>query len=95
MNNKVILESPFANTDVNKFNANYFYLCLVARKIMKEDKDFDSEKARLIAYIDKTFEEGSVHYEGLENMTFGKLSSKQWNNLFSKHLDHHLTQFGV
>lgn len=39
MNNKVILESPFANTDVNKFNANYFYLCLVARKIMKEDKD--------------------------------------------------------
>lgn len=39
MTNKVILESPFANTDRNKFNSNYFYLCLVARKLLKEDGD--------------------------------------------------------
>jgi len=63
--------------------------------VMKEDKDFEVEKSRLIAYIEKTFEEGAAHYEGLENMTFGKLSSKQWNNMYSKHLDHHLKQFGV
>jgi hypothetical protein len=26
---------------------------------------------------------------------FGKLSKKQWADLFAKHLDHHLRQFGV
>lgn len=36
MSDKIILESPFANTDRNKFNDNYFYLCLVARLLMKE-----------------------------------------------------------
>jgi len=63
--------------------------------IIKEEKDFETEKARLIGYIDKTYGEGTAHYEGLENMTFGNLTSREWNNLFSKHLDHHLTQFGV
>ena len=63
--------------------------------VMKDAKDFEIEKARLIAYMDKTFKQGAAHFEGLENMTFGKLSAKQWNTLFSKHLDHHLTQFGV
>ena len=63
--------------------------------VMNDPKDFEVEKARLVAYINKTFEQGAEHYEGLENMTFGRLSSKQWNTLFSKHLDHHLRQFGV
>lgn len=63
--------------------------------VMTDPKDFEKERARLIAYIDKTFEQGAAHYEGLENMTFGKLSAREWNTLFSKHLDHHLKQFGV
>ena len=28
-------------------------------------------------------------------ITLGKLKSQEWNNMFYKHLDHHLTQFGV
>jgi hypothetical protein len=63
--------------------------------VIKDPKNFEKEKARMIAYINKTFEQGAGHYEGLENMTFGKLSAKEWNTLFSKHLDHHLRQFGV
>lgn len=63
--------------------------------VMKDPKEFESEKVRLVNYINKTFAQGEAHYEGLENMTFGRLSSKQWNTLFSKHLDHHLRQFGV
>lgn len=63
--------------------------------VISDARDFELEKARLVAYINKTFEQGASHYEGLENMTFGKLSSKAWNTLFSKHLDHHLRQFGV
>ena len=39
MTTKVILESPFANEDTQKFNDNYFYLCVAARKIMIEKDD--------------------------------------------------------
>lgn len=63
--------------------------------LIRDTKNFELEKTRLIAYINKTFEQGASHFDGLENMTFGKLSAKQWNTLFSKHLDHHLKQFGV
>lgn len=63
--------------------------------IVKEARDFDQEKARLLTYIDTTYQQGEQHYEGLENMTFGVLTAKQWNTLFAKHLDHHLRQFGV
>ena len=63
--------------------------------IIEDARDFGREKARLLTYIDKTYSQGAKHYEGLENMTFGVLSAKQWNTLFAKHLDHHLSQFGV
>lgn len=38
MTKRIILESPFSNADTNKFNANYFYLCLAARKLMIEQE---------------------------------------------------------
>jgi len=63
--------------------------------IVNDTKDFETERNRLVNYINRTCEQGASHYDGLENMTLGKLSSKQWNTLFSKHLDHHLKQFGV
>ena len=63
--------------------------------VIEDPRDFEKEKARLLAYIDRTFEQGAAHYDGLPNMSFGVLSSEQWNTLFSKHLDHHLRQFGV
>lgn len=63
--------------------------------VVKDAKDFGAERARLVAYIEATFEQGAAHYEGRENLTFGRLTAGQWNTLFSKHLDHHLRQFGV
>lgn len=63
--------------------------------IMTESKDFEKEKAILISNILKTQQLGTVHFEGLDNFSFGKMTSTEWNNLFYKHLDHHLTQFGV
>ena len=63
--------------------------------VISDPREFEAEKARLIAYINKTFEQGAAHFDGLENMSFGRLSAKQWNTLFSKHLDHHLRQFDV
>lgn len=58
-------------------------------------KSFDKEKQRLIDYIERTKNLGEQHFEGKESHSFGPLSSNQWHNMFYKHLDHHLTQFGV
>jgi len=63
--------------------------------IIKERKNFEEEKAKLINYLDKTQSLGKAHFENRESHSFGPLTSSEWNVLFSKHLDHHLTQFGV
>ena len=63
--------------------------------IIKGERDFESEKARLIGYVKQLASNSAESYEGREYLPFGKLSSTEWNNLFYKHLDHHLTQFGV
>ena len=63
--------------------------------IITDEKVFEDEKIRLINYIERTQKLGEAHFDGKENLSFGKLSKTEWNNLFYKHLDHHLTQFGV
>ena len=63
--------------------------------LIKEDKDFEKEKNRLINFIDKTQKLGEAHFNDKESNSFGKLTSSEWNNMFYKHLDHHLSQFGV
>lgn len=60
-----------------------------------DKRQFDTEKQRLIEYINKTQQLGESYFEGKESNSFGALTSREWNNMFSKHLDHHLTQFGV
>lgn len=63
--------------------------------IIKDEKNFETEKARLKAYITQTQGLGAGHFEGKESNSFGTLTSIEWNNMFYKHLDHHLGQFGV
>lgn len=82
--NKVVGETPYPR---NLGTAPQF--------IIKGNCDFELEKSRLISYIQKTQELGEKEFEGKESLSFGKLSSKEWNNMFAKHLDHHLSQFGV
>ncbi len=57
--------------------------------------DFDVERARLIAYLNTVQQEGATKYEGRASRSFGILTAAEWNTLYYKHLDHHLTQFGV
>jgi hypothetical protein len=45
--------------------------------------------------MNKTQNLGENHFDGKESHSFGKLLKGEWNNLFYKHLDHHLRQFGV
>jgi hypothetical protein len=63
--------------------------------IITDQKEFETEKERLKNYIIKTQELGASHFDGKESHSFGKLNSKEWNNMFAKHLDHHFSQFGV
>ncbi len=62
---------------------------------MKASKNFEEEKIRLIGYITKTQLLGEDHFDGKDSHSFGVLTKTEWNNMFYKHLDHHLTQFGV
>ena len=63
--------------------------------IIKGKRDFEKEKERLIAYILKTQQNGETFFDGKKSHSFGVLNKTEWNNMFYKHLDHHLQQFGV
>jgi hypothetical protein len=63
--------------------------------LITDEREFEREKQRLIDYVQKTQKLGKEHFDGKESHAFGALSTKEWNTLFSKHLDHHLQQFGV
>ncbi len=82
--NKVVGEKPYGH---NLRTAPSF--------LIKDEKQFEKEKARLIEYIRKTQQLGAAHFNGKESHSFGKLAQQEWNNMFYKHLDHHLSQFGA
>lgn len=63
--------------------------------LISDERDFEIEKDRLRDYIKKTQELGANYFDGRDYYSFGILSSDEWNNLLYKHVDHHLTQFGV
>ncbi len=63
--------------------------------LITDKKEFEKEKAKIIGYLNKTQQLGENHFDGKESHSFGVLSAKEWNNMFVKHLDHHLKQFNV
>lgn len=63
--------------------------------VISNHKNFELEKNRLISYIKQAQELGENYFDGKESNSFGVLNSKEWNNMFYKHLNHHLSQFGV
>lgn len=63
--------------------------------IIADEKDFLKEKQQLVVNMKEVLGQGPSYFEGKESSSFGKLSAKEWNNLFSKHLEHHFSQFGI
>ncbi len=63
--------------------------------LISDERDFQKEKEHFIANVKRVQEDGVSHFEGKESDSFGPLTSKEWNNLFYKHLDHHFIQFGI
>jgi len=84
LKNKVVGETPFKK---NGKTSPVF--------IITSDKDFNTEKERLINYISTTQKNGVEVLLPHNTKSFGKLTAKEWSNMLYKHLDHHLVQFGV
>lgn len=63
--------------------------------LVKDDKDFNEEKKKLIAVINRYVTAGEHEFTKGPHPFFGKLTIDEWNELNYKHIDHHLMQFGV
>ncbi len=63
--------------------------------VVKGDPDFEAERERLCALIDRFAEGGTAGCTTHPHPFFGTLTPEQWSALAYKHLDHHLRQFGA
>jgi hypothetical protein len=63
--------------------------------IIKDERDFNTEKERLTDAIHKFHQGGEKNATTHPHFFFGNLTPKEYGVLVYKHLDHHLKQFGV
>ena len=57
------------------------------------ERDFEGEKTGLVELVRRYGEQGTLTQE--PHPFFGPMSSKEWDRLLWKHMDHHLRQFGA
>ena len=62
---------------------------------MKDDRDLERERPRLVALIDRFCDAGAAGCTTHPHSFFGRMTPDEWAVLMYKHLDHHLRQFGV
>lgn len=62
--------------------------------VVKDAREFEKEKARLVQLINRITMEGHSTTPPVHPF-FGKMSLEEWSTLGYKHMDHHLRQFGV
>ncbi len=60
-----------------------------------EQPDFNAEKATLLKLIDRYTKGGEAAITTHPHTFFGPMTPAEWDHLMTKHLDHHLRQFGV
>jgi hypothetical protein len=87
---KLFVKKPVVNEVPYKKNLQTAPAFLIV-----DEKNFEAEKTRLIDFINKTQKLGENHFDGKASLSFGIMNKNEWNNMFIKHLDHHLGQFGV
>ncbi|SFU31532.1 Protein of unknown function [Pustulibacterium marinum] len=63
--------------------------------VIVDVKDFLSEKEKLVSLIKQMHERKDSSETFPVHPYFGKFTHEQWGKASYKHLDHHLTQFGV
>lgn len=78
--------------DAHPFGKNY---PTAKEFIIKEDKNFEEEKQKLIDCIQRFSSGGAAGVSKAPHPFFGKMTADEWSYSGWKHLDHHLRQFGV
>ena len=63
--------------------------------IIGSTEGFEKEKQNLLGLIKQFHQGGEAKCTTNPHSFFGKLTPQEWGSLQYKHLDHHLTQFGV
>jgi dihydropteroate synthase len=63
--------------------------------VITGNQDFETEKKNLLEAIETLHAKGIKKELTDKHSFFGKMSVEEWDILHSKHLDHHLSQFGV
>jgi hypothetical protein len=63
--------------------------------IVKDDRDLDVERQRLVVLIDRFQAGGPEKCTKHPHSFFGTMTPEEWSELNYVHLDHHLQQFGV
>jgi hypothetical protein len=63
--------------------------------IFPDAKEFEQERQKLIAKLNEFASKGKTGITTQPHSFFGKMSPEEWDIIQSKHLDHHLRQFGV
>tara|TARA_R100000306_G_C4352261_1_gene130743 strand:- start:438 stop:710 length:273 start_codon:yes stop_codon:yes gene_type:complete len=61
---------------------------------VSSEKNFSEEKDRLLQLMEEFHGKGYEH-DWPEHPAFGNFTAEQWGQMQYKHLDHHLSQFGV
>jgi tetrahydromethanopterin S-methyltransferase subunit G len=62
--------------------------------VIVDEKDFNTEKQRLLNNIDDFYDKGNKGVLS-RHPGFGAFTNEQWGSLVYVHLDHHLKQFSV
>ena len=63
--------------------------------LIVDTPNFKDEREKALLFLAEIREKGITYFEGKKHPSFGELSAKEWSNLFYKHIDHHLIQFGI
>jgi hypothetical protein len=63
--------------------------------VIKDDRNMADERKQLMNLIVQFHQKNAVGIGDKVHPFFGKLTAEQWGKSMYKHLNHHLTQFGV
>ncbi|HEX6914060.1 MAG TPA: DUF1569 domain-containing protein [Chitinophagaceae bacterium] len=63
--------------------------------IIKNDPDFETERDKLVALVERFSKGGEAALMKGPHPFFGPMTAAEWDKSQWKHLDHHLQQFGV
>ncbi len=65
------------------------------KMIITDERDFDIEKTKLLAILDKFVNAKDEFPSPINHPLFGKLTEEEWGYSQWKHFDHHLRQFSA